>query len=106
MVYDGESISLVPSIGNWNSVCRSHYIIRQGNVIEADSWSDQQVENEHRRDRLAKSRFYSEAESATRAPEPLPYSQTSDSAEHSREADGKRGLLASIMAWLQGKGFN
>jgi len=30
MTYDGESISLHPSIGNWDFSCRAHYWIRKG----------------------------------------------------------------------------
>lgn len=30
--YDGEEISLTPSIGNWRLACRSHYWIRNGQV--------------------------------------------------------------------------
>lgn len=30
--YDGEDISLTPSIGNWRLPCRSHYWIRSGRV--------------------------------------------------------------------------
>lgn len=32
MTYDGVSISLSPSIGNWNFPCRSHYVIRRNRV--------------------------------------------------------------------------
>ena len=38
MTFDGESISLSPSIGNRNFPCRSHYFIRSGHVVEAPSW--------------------------------------------------------------------
>lgn len=33
ILYDGETISLSPSIGNWNFRCKSHYWIRK-NCIE------------------------------------------------------------------------
>lgn len=33
LIFDGESISLYPSIGNWNFKCRSHYLIRNNRVI-------------------------------------------------------------------------
>ena len=33
LLFDGESISLHPSIGNWNFKCCSHYFIRYNNVI-------------------------------------------------------------------------
>jgi len=58
MTFDGESISLRPSIGSWTLKCRSHYVIDRGKVIEAGSWSDGQVEAERRRDRAAKAQFY------------------------------------------------
>ena len=32
--YNGDYISLSPSIGNWNFKCRSHYWIRKNEVIE------------------------------------------------------------------------
>lgn len=31
--YDGEGISLYPSIGNWNYKCKSHYFINNSNVV-------------------------------------------------------------------------
>ena len=61
MTFDGESISLRPSIGNWTLKCRSHYVIDRGKVVEAGPWSDEQVEAERRRDRTAKARFYGES---------------------------------------------
>jgi hypothetical protein len=64
MTFDGESISLRPSIGSWTLKCRSHYVIDRGKVIGAGSWSDEQVEAERRRDRAAKVRFYGQSPSA------------------------------------------
>ena len=32
LTYDGESISLHPSIGNWNFACQSHYWIKNDTV--------------------------------------------------------------------------
>lgn len=61
MTFDGETISLRPSIGNWTLKCRSHYVIDRGKVIEAGSWSDEQVEAERCRDRAAKARFYGQS---------------------------------------------
>lgn len=36
--YNGESVSLSPSIGNWNLPCKSHYWIKNNNVVIAESW--------------------------------------------------------------------
>jgi hypothetical protein len=35
LIFDGKSISLDPSIGNWNFACQSHYWIRRNRVIWA-----------------------------------------------------------------------
>jgi len=58
MTFDGESISLHPSVGNWNQKCRSHYVIQQNRVLEAGSWSNVQVEAERIRDKRAKAAHY------------------------------------------------
>jgi Family of unknown function (DUF6527) len=58
MTFDGEGVSLRPSIGNWNLKCRSHYVIDRGFVLGAEPWSDMQVAAERRRDRAAKGLYY------------------------------------------------
>lgn len=58
LTFDGESISLHPSVGNWNQKCRSHYVIQRSRVLEADPWSNAQVEAERRRDKRAKAAHY------------------------------------------------
>jgi hypothetical protein len=35
LIFDGRSVSLKPSIGNWRFQCRSHYWIRNNRVIWA-----------------------------------------------------------------------
>lgn len=35
--------SLHPSIGNWQLLCRSHYVIVDGQIHWGDQWSDAQV---------------------------------------------------------------
>lgn len=64
LAYDGETISLAPSVGNWQLPCRSHYVIRRNLVIEAGPWTRAQVEQELRRDRKAKALHYAISESA------------------------------------------
>ncbi len=44
LTYDGEVISLHPSIGNWSFKCRSHYWIRGNLVHWAGPMSDTQVQ--------------------------------------------------------------
>lgn len=58
MIFDGEGVSLHPSIGSWALPCRSHYFIRSGRVIEARPWSDEEVEYGQASDKLARSAHY------------------------------------------------
>lgn len=58
ITYDGETISLHPSVGSWTLPCRSHYVIRHNRVIEAPPWSERQVAAERERDRRAKARHF------------------------------------------------
>jgi hypothetical protein len=38
LIFDGRTISLEPSIGNWRYACRSHYWIENNRVIWANEW--------------------------------------------------------------------
>lgn len=65
ITFDGESVTLNPSVGNWNQNCRSHYVIERNRVIECGRWSDARVEAERLRDKQAKAAYYErETESA------------------------------------------
>jgi hypothetical protein len=45
LYYDGESVSLSPSIGNWDFPCESHYWIRKNKVMFIGSSKEQNIEN-------------------------------------------------------------
>ena len=62
MIYDGDSVTLRPSIGNWNMACRSHYLIIKNRVIEAKPWSKKQIEKEKKRDKAAKAQYFEASE--------------------------------------------
>jgi hypothetical protein len=50
LIFDGESVSLYPSIGNWNLKCQSHYFIKENKVIWAKTYSDSMIKRVRRRD--------------------------------------------------------
>ncbi len=56
--FNGESVSLSPSIGNWGFSCRSHYWIKNNKVKWAGSMSSQQINDVRLRDRIAKEKKY------------------------------------------------
>ena len=43
LTYDGRTVSLAPSIGNWSFPCRSHYWIDEGSVRWAHDFSEAEV---------------------------------------------------------------
>jgi hypothetical protein len=58
VTYDGESVSLDPSIGNWSFPCKSHYWIRHDRVQWAGRWTASQVESGRQRDRARKLSYH------------------------------------------------
>lgn len=59
LTFDGETITLDPSIGNWNFQCKSHYFIRKNKVIWAREYSKLEIEKNKYRDLKDKTEFYS-----------------------------------------------
>ena len=58
LTFDGSSVSLKPSIGNWNFDCRSHYWIVKNEVINAAPWSDRAIKSGRERDVRRKASFF------------------------------------------------
>ena len=44
MTYDGDSITLYPSIGNWSFHCKSHYWIINNKIVWAKTWGYEKIE--------------------------------------------------------------
>jgi hypothetical protein len=43
IIFDGKTVSLDPSIGNWNFKCKSHYWIIKNKVKLARKWKDWEI---------------------------------------------------------------
>jgi hypothetical protein len=65
LIYDGKTISLDPSIGNWGFECRSHYWIRNSRVRWAARWSQDKINAGRAHDRFAKARYFDTGGTAT-----------------------------------------
>lgn len=59
LIFDGKTVSLDPSIGNWSFPCQSHYWIRNNKVKWAPKWSRKQIERGRMRDEMAREQYYS-----------------------------------------------
>lgn len=58
LIYDGVSVSLYPSIGNWSFECQSHYWVEDGKVLWGGRWSSERIAAGRARDRRAKEMHY------------------------------------------------
>ena len=66
LTFDGETISLDPSIGNWSFECQSHYWIRRNRVKWAPRWSQRETQAGRSNDRRAKQRYFESADTLSR----------------------------------------
>jgi Family of unknown function (DUF6527) len=73
LIYDGDSVSLYPSIGNWEFPCQSHYWIRRNQIEWSRQWSPRKIETGRQRDAADLARYYrSSLTELAPIPEPAP----------------------------------
>ncbi|MEO5858381.1 MAG: DUF6527 family protein [Pyrinomonadaceae bacterium] len=58
LTFDGETVSLHPSIGNWSYPCRSHYWIRNSKIVWDFPWSDAEIQAGRSLDKQRKQDHY------------------------------------------------
>ena len=58
LIYDGDTVSLDPSIGNWSFDCQSHYWIKKNQVIVSKKWNDEEIEENRLWDKKSKKHHY------------------------------------------------
>jgi len=56
--FDGKTISLSPSIGNWSFECKSHYFITRNKIHFARRWEDWEIEEGRVEDKENKKYYY------------------------------------------------
>jgi hypothetical protein len=92
LTFDGVSISLNPSVGNWSLPCRSHYWVERNVARWAGDISDEKIAALREDDRLLKERYYGKGGRATGA-QP---SATSDAFSAAKPAN----WLRSAWEWV------
>lgn len=58
LTFDGKTITLYPSIGNWNFPCQSHYWITNNEVKWAPKWSKVEIEYNRGKELTEKMKIY------------------------------------------------
>ena len=56
IVYDGDTVSIRPSIGNWRLPCKSHYLILENRTIWCASWTAEEISAGRKEDRTERQR--------------------------------------------------
>lgn len=79
LTFDGETVSLSPSIGNWSFPCQSHYWIRRSRIDWAGSFTPDQIAE------VRQERMRTETTSTAPSPQPNP----------------RQGLWARIRSWFR-----
>ncbi|MDR3488660.1 MAG: DUF6527 family protein [Bradyrhizobium sp.] len=61
LTFDGDTVSLHPSIGNWSYPCRSHYFLRRNHVVWAGDMPVDAIARGREYDRKAKDAYHAKA---------------------------------------------
>ena len=93
LIFDGETISLDPSIGSWNLPCRSHYWIRQNQVQWVPQWFQKEVNTGRARETEAKERCFSEDKNPA-------MQNTFSNLEETKEDESKDSRWQRFKKWL------
>lgn len=105
LTYDGDTISLHPSIGNWSFECQSHYIIDRSRIIWAEKWSQERINAGRSYDKLSKERRHADgsdpASSSVVEPSIEP---TYDSDEETHTGSSVASLKRAIVNRLRRRG--
>jgi hypothetical protein len=58
ITFDGKTVTLNPSIGNWNFECKSHYLIINSQVRFANNWISVRTKDEPKKKGRKKKRLF------------------------------------------------
>ena len=92
LIFDGESISLYPSIGNWNFTCKSHYWIECNMVKWAPKWPQDRINVGRVHDTFIKEKYFCSAKRQS--------DQNKISNMQIAENKTKKGLWKKLREWF------
>ncbi|MDA8128424.1 MAG: DUF6527 family protein [Betaproteobacteria bacterium] len=105
LTFNGETVSLSPSIGNWSFPCRSHYWIEDNCVHWCGEMPQKAIDAGRVRDRLLKATCFGDRRLPNGAqPVQLAAVPAQSEASNSRdvfENDDRDGWFARLTAWFR-----
>jgi len=75
LTFDGVSVSLSPSIGNWNFKCQSHYWIKRNKIEWSGQMSQKEIEKIRKIDKSSKKAYFLKDESTSIEVNQIPISK-------------------------------
>jgi uncharacterized protein DUF6527 len=63
IIFDGKTVSLNPSIGNWNFECQSHYWIIKNQIKHSYKWTSKEITQGRKSDAKKKFNFFKKRKS-------------------------------------------
>ena len=93
LLFDGDSVSLTPSIGNWGFPCRSHYWIKSNKIRWAEVWTPEEVAAGRQREARDREQYFANKQAVTGST-----GQTDTEAQTERRP--REGFLARVLQWL------
>jgi hypothetical protein len=93
LIFDGKTVSLDPSIGNWSFPCQSHYFIRNNRIKWAPKWSGEQIERGRTHDNYAKEGYFGASDVSAEAP-------IKDDAAKVESGKKQKGLWQTVKNWF------
>jgi hypothetical protein len=96
MIFDGETISLEPSIGNWSFPCQSHYWIKRNQVRWAGAFSEEKVKAVRELDSQTKHEYFAPLKPKTERTVKVTKAETVSKGKK------KKGILKKLKRMLGG----
>lgn len=62
LIFDGKTVSLTPSIGNWALPCKSHYWITNDKVEWSYGWDKEKIDELRKQEQMERNIYYSQTE--------------------------------------------
>lgn len=94
LIFDGQSISLDPSIGNWGFDCQSHYWIKRNRVKWAPRWSREEIDAGRSWDRAVKEKYFDDSKM-------VKVTDITASVGKSQEDKSEGSLWQKLKSWLR-----
>lgn len=58
LIWDGETVSISPSVGNWSLPCQSHYFITKNKILWSRKWTNSEIKTGRKKDNLVRTRYF------------------------------------------------